>query len=182
MNFLFFFLHFYWLNAIFNVISYYLIFCYFHRLLLYLINCLRTFAFNCLHFVNTCIKLYHKYSTFCPITKKIEIIQFSSEPTKHHHLRSSFGSRTLFLARRSSSDREVMRPSSSSLPNAFLALLLSMIKSKLNCTVRNSREVYMRTLHILVYVLDRAVGYFFLPRISICVNLLWWTSPLLLLQ
>lgn len=34
-----------------------------------------------------------------------------------------------------------MRPSSSSLPNAFLVLLLSMIKSKLQCTVRNSREV-----------------------------------------
>lgn len=97
-----------------------------------------------------------------PYQVNLRLFKFFSEPTKHNHLRSSFGSRTLFLARKSSSDREEMRPSSSSLPNAFLVLLLSMIKSKLQCTVRNSREakcMCLRYMYLYMF-LDRAVGYF----------------------
>lgn len=97
-----------------------------------------------------------------PYQVNLRLFKFFSEPTKHNHLRSSFGSRTLFLARKSSSDREEMRPSSSSLPNAFLVLLLSMIKSKLQCTVRNSREVKcmcLRYMYLYMF-LDREVGYF----------------------
>lgn len=114
-----------------------------------------------------------------PYQVNLRLFKFFSEPTKHNHLRSSFGSRTLLLARKSSSDREEMRPSSSSLPNAFLVLLLSMIKSKLQCTVRNSREVKcmcLRYMYLYMF-LDRAVGYFFLPRVSISVYLLWSNLP-----
>lgn len=105
-----------------------------------------------------------------PYQVNLRLFKFFSEPTKHNHLRSSFGSRTLFLARKSSSDRDEMRPSSSSLPNAFLVLLLSMIKSKLQCTVKNSREVKCICLrYMYLYICFWIEKWVIFP--SSCINI-----------
>lgn len=122
-----------------------------------------------------------------PYQANLRLFKFFSEPTKHNHLRSSFGSRTLFLARKSSSDREEMRPSSSSLPNAFLVLLLSMIKSKLQCTVRNSREVKcicLRYMYMYLYICFWIEKWVIFPSscINICLSFVGRTYPPVLLQ
>lgn len=98
--------------------------------------------------------------------------------------RSSEDSKTLVLARRSSSDKVLIRPSSSLLPRAFLVLLLSIINSILLMDYATEQSFLPHANLTTGWVLPHTISnfLFFIPILSflpLCIQ--WPCAPLSLI-